>query len=299
MHETVIRTQGLSKSFGKVCAVADVDLEVRRGEVFGYLGPNGAGKTTTIRLLTDLIRPSRGRVEIFSAPLRRGDTARLRRIGFLPGEFSLYDSLTCRDYLDYCAALRGGVDEAFLSGLLERLQCEPRRRIGEMSLGNKRKVGLIQAFMHQPELLILDEPTSGLDPLMQQVFHQLIDEAGRNGQTVFLSSHNLPEVERICRRVAIIRAGRIVAVEEVQALARRRLRQVEIVFSTTVPAAEFGTLPGIAAVQWEGRRLRCRVSGDLNPLLRLAARFAVEDIISREPSLEEHFLAYYGDEHAS
>ena len=224
MNDTVIHTEGLSKYYGKALGVLDLDLDVPQGQVFGYLGPNGAGKTTTIRMLLDLIRPTSGTVRVLGLDVRRHSQAVRRRVGYLPGDLVLYQNLTGRELLDYAASLRGGVDWRVVERLADRLECDLARRIGDLSQGNRQKVGIIHAFMHGPELLVLDEPTMGLDPLMQQVFNQLVREARDEGRTVFLSSHILPEVEQLCDWVGIIRGGRLITVEQVEAMKERAIR---------------------------------------------------------------------------
>lgn len=292
----VIRTERLSKNYGRHLGIADVDIEVRAGEVFGYLGPNGAGKTTTIRLLMDFIRADEGRAEIFGFDIRKESVEIRRRVGFLPGDMHLYEGLVGHDYLTFFASLRGGVDRPYIEELASRLACPLERPIHTLSQGNKRKIGLIQAFMHKPELLILDEPTSGLDPIVRHQFHGLVAEARGRGQTVFYSSHNLPEVERSCDRVAIIRRGRIVATESIGDLKARSVRSLEIRFNEDIDAQAFAAVPGLEIVACDKRSLKGRMRGDMDALLKTAARFPVGDFSSDEPDLEEIFLAYYGDD---
>jgi ABC-2 type transport system ATP-binding protein len=295
---SVIQTEKLTKSYGAQRGVVDVDLEVNEGEVFGFLGPNGAGKTTTIRTLLDLIHPTSGRALVFGIESTADPVAIHRRIGYVPGEFALYDRLTGGQTIDYFANLRGGVDRAYQQSLIERFDIDPRRRYKELSKGNKQKIALVIALQHQPELLILDEPTSGLDPLVQQSFFQLVREAQAEGRTVFLSSHILSEVERTCDRVAIIRDGRIVKLDSVEGLRDLAHHQVELRFTGPVPAAEFEALPGVSDVKAEDHVLRMRVSGAITPIVQAAARYELLDFVSREPSLEETFLAQYGHESA-
>lgn len=295
----IIRTEKLSKWYGRHRGVIDLDLEVEEGEVFGFLGPNGAGKTTTIRLFLDLIRPSGGKVYLFGIDTTADPSAIHRRIGYLPGEFALYDRLTGGQTLEYFANLRGGVDRAYQATLIERFDLDPSRRFREYSKGNKQKVGLVAALQHRPELLLLDEPTSGLDPLVQQTFFEILREAVAEGRTVFLSSHVLSEVERTCRRVAIIREGRLVRVDRIEALRDLRAHQVELRFNGAVPVAEFKAIPGVSSVRAEDHLLRMRVTGPIAPVVEAAARHDLEDFVSREPSLEETFLSAYGRESAA
>jgi len=292
----VIRTEELTKFYGSHRGIVDVDLEVQEGEIFGFLGPNGAGKTTTLRTLLDLIRPTRGRAWVFDIETTVDPVAIHRRIGYIPGEFALYDGLTGGQTVEYFANLRGGVDRAYQASLIERFDLDPTRRYKEYSKGNKQKVGLVIALQHQPELLMLDEPTSGLDPLIQQSFFELVREARTEGRTVFLSSHILSEVERTCDRAAIIREGRLARVDRVEALRDLAHHQVELRFSGPIPAAEFESLPGVSHVTADQHVLRMRVSGPITPVVRAAARFELLDFVSREPTLEETFLAEYGRE---
>ena len=294
----VIRTEKLTKFYGSHRGIVEVDLAVEKGEVFGFLGPNGAGKTTTIRLLLDLIRPSSGKAYVFDIESSADPVAIHRRIGYLPGEFALYDRLTGRQTLEYFGNLRGGVDPAYQASLIERFDLDPSRRFREYSKGNKQKVGLVAALQHRPDLLMLDEPTSGLDPLVQQTFFATMREAVRDGATVFLSSHILNEVERSCDRVAIIRDGRLVQVDRVDALRDLAHHQIELRFAGDPPAEQFRALPGVSDVVAEDHILRLRVQGSITPVVEAAAKAGVVDFLSREPSLEEIFLAQYGRESA-
>ena len=292
----IIRTEKLTKSYGAHRGIVDIDLEVRENEIFGFLGPNGAGKTTTIRTVLDLIRPTSGKAYVFDIESSVDPVAIHARIGYIPGEFALYDRLTGGQHITYFANLRGGVDPAYQKALIERLDVDPSRKFKEYSKGNKQKVGLVIALQHRPDLLILDEPTSGLDPLIQQSFYALVKEAKAEGRTVFVSSHILSEVERTCDRVAIIRDGVLVKVDSVEGLRDLAHHQVELRFSGPVPLVEFQGLPGVSDVAAEGHVLRMRVSGAITPVVRAAARYELLDFVSREPSLEETFLAQYGTE---
>jgi ABC-2 type transport system ATP-binding protein len=289
----VIHTENLTKFYGPHRGIVDVDLEVQETEIFGFLGPNGAGKTTTIRLLLDHIRPTGGRATVFGIETTVDPVAIRRRIGYLPGEFALYDRLTGGQTIDYFANLRGGVDRAYQADLIARLDVDPSRRFREYSKGNKQKIGLIVALQHRPDLLVLDEPTSGLDPLVQQTFFDVIREGRAEGRTVFLSSHILSEVEKTCDRVAIIRDGRLTKVDRVEALRDLAHHQVELQFGGPVPAGDFEALDGVSDVFVEDHRLRLRVAGSITPVVQLAARHGVVDFVSREPTLEEIFLAEY------
>jgi ABC-2 type transport system ATP-binding protein len=292
----VIALEKLTKSYGPNRGIIDVDLAVEQGEILGFLGPNGAGKTTTIRTMLDLIRPTSGRALVFGIESSADPVAIHRRVGYIPGEFTLYDRLTGAQTLEYFANLRGGVDRAYQASLIERFELDPSRRFREYSKGNKQKVGVVIALQHRPELLFLDEPTSGLDPLVQQTFFSTLRETVADGATVFLSSHILSEVEKSCDRVAIIREGRLAKVDTVEALRDLAHHQVELRFSGPVPAAEFEALPGVSEVTVDDNVLRMRVSGAITPVVQAAARFELLDFVSREPSLEETFLAQYGRE---
>jgi ABC-2 type transport system ATP-binding protein len=290
----IIQIEKLTKSYGEHRGIIDIDLEVNEGEAFGFLGPNGAGKTTTIRTLLDNIRPTAGRALIFGIDTTADPIAIHRRIGYLPGEFALYDKLTGGQTIEYFANLRGGVDMAYQRQLVDRLDLDTSRKFKEYSKGNKQKVGLVVALQHRPDLLLLDEPTSGLDPLVQQTFYEVIREAKSEGRTVFLSSHILSEVEKTADRVAIIRDGRLVKVDSVEALRDLAHHQVELRFPGDPPVGAFAALPGVSDVTADGSVLKLRVSGSITPVVREAANYDLLDFVSREPSLEETFLAQYG-----
>lgn len=292
----VIALEQLTKSYGSNRGIIEVDLAVEEGEIFGFLGPNGAGKTTTIRTMLDLIRPTGGRALVFGIESSADPVAIHRRVGYIPGEFTLYDRLTGKQTLEYFGNLRGGVDPAYQASLIERFELDPNRRFREYSKGNKQKVGVVIALQHRPEMLVLDEPTSGLDPLVQQTFFSTLRETVADGATVFFSSHILSEVEKSCDRVAIIREGRLAKVDTVEALRDLAHHQVELRFSGPVPAAEFEALPGVSEVTVDDHVLRMRVSGAITPVVQAAARYELLDFVSREPSLEETFLAQYGRE---
>jgi ABC-2 type transport system ATP-binding protein len=289
----VIQAQKLTKSYGPFRGIVDVDLEVVEGEIFGFLGPNGAGKTTTIRILLDLIRPTSGSASVFGIDAATDPVAIHRRLGYLPGEWNLYDRLTGAETITYFGNLRGGVDQAYVDQLVQRLDLDPSRRFREYSKGNKQKVGLICALQHRPELLILDEPTAGLDPLVQQTFNELLFEAKAAGRTVFLSSHIISEVERTCDRVAIIRDGRIVRLDTVEGVRALAAHEVELRFAAPVASAPFAALEGVVNLVEEGRTLRMLVTGPIAPVVRLAGQYDLVDFVSREPSLEEVFLSEY------
>ena len=238
-NDCVIHTEGLTKQYGKQRGILDINIDIERGEVFGYLGSNGAGKTTTIRALLHFIFPTRGRATIFGLDIGQKSLETRRRIGYLPGELEIYNNLTGAESLEFLSHLRGGVDWQYVREIATRLDYDLSQRIKTLSHGNRQKIGLIQAFMNKPELLILDEPTIGLDPLMQQEFYRLIGEVKAEGRTVFLSSHIMPEVERVCDRVGIIHEGRLIAVEDIDVLKARAIRRLEIHFATPVSYSRF------------------------------------------------------------
>ena len=294
-----ILTEKLTKNYGKSRGITALDLEVQPGEVFGFLGPNGAGKSTTIRVLLDLIRPTTGRALVLGLDSHRDTLAIQARSGYLPGELSLYPTLTGRETLLYLGNLRGGVDWSRVDELCERLDCDLDKKVADLSSGNKRKLGLIQAFMHRPELLILDEPTSGLDPLVQHEFYALVDEVRDAGQTVFLSSHVLPEVQRVCDRVAFIREGALIALEDVSSLTGRAVREIEVVFAEPVPPSAFEGVPGVTQVSVNGKgsnTLRFTVTGSLDAAIKKLGEFPVIDLTSRLPDLEDVFMTFYAEE---
>lgn len=291
--DIAVRAEDLTKFYGPIRGIEGLNLDVRAGEILGFLGPNGSGKTTTIRLLLDFLRPSRGSVRILGLDPRRDKAALHRQIGYLPGELALPGRDSAEDLLRFFAQARGGVGWSTVTDLAARLELDLSRPVRTMSKGNKQKVGLVQAFMHEPALLVLDEPTSGLDPLMQQEFLGMVRQARANGQTVFMSSHVLNEVQSSADRVAIVRDGRLVAVEQVESLGRRAVRTVEIHFDGPVTVQEFADLPGVSDVVVSGPILTCTVDGRLSPLIKAAARHEVIDLLSSEPDLEETFLSFY------
>ena len=293
---TAIATSGLTKYYGKTPGIVDLDLEVRTGEVFGFLGPNGAGKSTTIRVLLDFLHASSGTATILGLDSRRDSVEIRRRTGYLPADLALYPQMTAREMFGYFCALREVEADGRIGELAERFALDLDRKISGYSSGMRQKAGIIQAFMHQPELLILDEPTSGLDPLMQQEFNALIDETRKSGATVFLSSHVLPEVERLADRVGIVRESRLVALEDVETLKERALRHVELTFPQRIDPREFEALPGVRRLNAspDGLRVTLEVSGRIEAVLAAAARHAATDLVSQTAELEEIFLAHYG-----
>ncbi len=297
--DVVIQTNQLSKLYrsrkDQTLALSDLNLEVRRGEIFGYLGPNGAGKTTTIRLLLDFIRPTSGHALIFGKDVQAHSVELRRRIGFMPGELSLWSHLTGQQIVNYAGSSRGdtGSMAKQAHAIAERMQLDLTKRVHELSSGNKRTLGLVIAMMHTPDLLILDEPTSGLDPLLQQTFHEMVREAREAGRTIFLSSHILGEVQAICDRVGILRDGKLKAVERVDDLTHTNFTWVWFEFRDPITPAIVADVPAISDVTVEGKTLHLRLSGDWAPLLQAVNRQYVVKVRIKEPSLEEVFLTFY------
>jgi len=294
-HDLAIQVQGLTKSYGKVRALRGIDLAVKRGEIFGFLGPNGAGKTTTIRCLLDSIRPDGGKARLLGIDPQADPVAVQARTGYLPGEMQFFDNLTVERQLRFFSAMRDGLAEwGYVRQLAARLELDLKPQIKNLSKGNKQKVGVVQALMHRPELLMLDEPTSGLDPLMQQEVLSLLREANAAGATVFFSSHIMSEVENVAERVAIIRAGEIVEVADTQSLTHRTLNRLTVRFKRAVDLAALGRIPGVEILsQLDGTSVSLQVAGDMEALVGALGRLPVFDLESERPSLEEVFMTYY------
>jgi ABC-2 type transport system ATP-binding protein len=288
-----IRTEGLTKHYGDVKALVDLDLEVKQGEVFGFLGPNGAGKTTTIRSLLHFLFPTSGVATVLGMDVATNAVEVRSRIAYMPSEYSLYPKLTGAENITYLANLRGGVDMDFVGSLAERLDVDLTRKVGDLSTGNKQKVGLIQAFMSKNDLIILDEPSTGLDPLMQQELQTMIREVREDGRTVFLSSHSLAEVERVADRVGILRHGHLVIVEPLDALKRKAIRRIDLEFDDPVEASVFEPIDGVRSAEARGNTVVVSFEGSVNGLLRVALDHNVVNVNSREADLEQIFLAYY------
>jgi ABC-2 type transport system ATP-binding protein len=291
-----IAIAGLVKDYGSIHAVRGIDLEVQRGEVFGFLGPNGAGKSTTIRCLLDLLRPTAGRLEVLGLDPQR-DGVRVRaRLAYVPGELRLPDRLTVAQLAESFGRLRGGFDPDRRAALAERLDLDLGRPLRDLSSGNRRKVALLLAFLPEAELLILDEPTSGLDPLLQHVFLELVSEARAAGTTVFLSSHVLSEVQRAADRVAVLRAGNVVALGTVEAIRGRIRQRLEVWFEGQPPAEALRALPGLTAARLDGDRFSAVLGGPIQPVIELLARHPVRQLLVQEPDLEEAFLDLYEED---
>lgn len=291
-----IEIDRLTKTFGDFTAVDEVSLDIHPGEIFGFLGPNGAGKSTTIRAVLDYLRPTSGACRVLGMDSRR-DAVKIReRLGFLPSDLALWPQLTGRETLQFLANLRGGVDWAWVDALAARLDADLSRKVGEYSSGNRQKVGIIQAFMHRPAVVILDEPITGLDPLVQLEFHTLMREHVDEGNTVFLSSHTLSEVDRVADRVGFIRRGHLIAVEEMAALREKAVRSVRLEFSAPVDAAAFEAIDGVHSVEADGTALTAQYEGSMAPLLRAATEHEVISLDSSSLDLDEMFLQFYRDE---
>ncbi len=303
MGTAIIKTNNLSKTYksrsSQTKALDKLNLEVKQGEIFGYLGPNGAGKTTTIKLLLDLIRPTQGNAQILGMDTQQQSVKVHKKVGFLPAELSLWKGRTSEQVVNYIASIHGDskatVKEAH--DIADRLQFDMKKKVRDYSSGNKRKLGLVLAMMHQPEILILDEPSSGLDPLMQQTFNQMMREYRDSGRTVFLSSHVLNEVQAICDRVGILRDGDLKAVESIDKLTNVEFRWVTLHFRDAVPTTWKGTLEkldSVTDIEIAGKELSLRLNGDFDPILRAVGDGYVENIHIQDPTLEEIFLTYYG-----
>ncbi len=290
-----IETSGLAKTYGPTRAVVDLHLRVEAAQVFGFLGPNGAGKTTTIRMLLALQHPTAGEARVLGLDARRQSVEVHRRIGYLPGELELYPRMTGQQHIDWFARARSGRDPSLVRALVERFGVVLDRPARELSKGNRQKVGLVLAFMHRPELLVLDEPTTGLDPLMHEEFERLVRETVAEGRTVFLSSHELDEVQRLADRVGIIRSGELVATDTVEHLRESAPRKVEARFPRPVDGALFAGIDGVVVTDADGPRIAFQVSGPIGPLLKAIAEHDPVDLVSRPADLDELFLGFYRD----
>lgn len=291
--EEAIRTENLTKFYGKIRGIENVSITVHPGEIFGFLGPNGAGKTTTIRLFLDLIRPTRGRAEIFGLETQKNSLKIKSRIGYIPGDLSLYDTMSGKRFLQFVSSLRTK-EPVMADALCERFQVTVDRKIKEYSKGMKQKIGIVQAFMHDPELVIMDEPTLGLDPLMQREFYTFLKEEQEKGRTFFISSHILSEVEKVCDRVGIVREGNIVAIEDVETLKKKSGRLMEVTFSNDITEEDFN-IPQISVVSIEDRTVRFKVTGNMDDVIKHLSHFEIKDLVSKGVSVEDIFMHYYGD----
>ena len=295
MPVAAIQTSKLSKDYGLGHGLFDLDLTVTPQEVFGFLGPNGAGKSTTIRCLMGMIRPTNGSAHIFGLDCLRDSVEVKRKVGYMPGDMPQFGSLRGREVVAYLGGLRGNIDTALIRKIAERFDLDLGRRFREYSSGNKKKLGIVLAFMHKPDLLILDEPTGGLDPLNQQEFYRLVNETRDAGATIFLSSHILSEVEHVCDRVGIVRSGRLVKVADLDEIHSIRVHRLEIEFApgTEVPQEAIRSVSGVEDLVVEDNKVTCAVKGTFDPLLKALSGTTVINLVSHEPSLEEVFLTYY------
>jgi ABC-2 type transport system ATP-binding protein len=293
MTQPAVETIGLTKDYGAGHGVFGLDLEIRAGEIFGFLGPNGSGKTTSMRMLVGLSRPTAGRARVLGLDIVTASLELRRRVGFLAGDFGMYRKLTGAAMLEYIARLHGGVDRAQITALAERFDAQLNRPLGDLSTGNRQKIGLIAAFMHEPELLILDEPIAGLDPLVQKRFHELLAEVRADGRTVFLSSHTLSEVDRVADRIAILRAGRLVALDTLAHLRSIAVRRLDIEFAAPPPIDTFRSLGGVREAELTGNTMHIAFEGSADTLVKAAAAHEVVEIRSRENDLEDVFLSYF------
>lgn len=294
MTNAAILTEGLTKHYGDVRALVDLDLEVTPGEVFGFLGPNGAGKTTMIRSVLDLIHPTSGKATVLGLDSHEDSVEIRRHIGYLPSDLSMYPNLTGKDMITYFANLRGGIDRAYVDELSDRLQADLGKKVGDLSSGNRQKVGLILTFMSKPQLIIMDEPSTGLDPLVQREFQAMMREVAAEGRSVFLSSHTLSEVQRVADRVGIIRNGHLVDVEFVDDLRSKAIRTVELHFDSPAEASLFENVPGVREVTATDHHVTLSFDGEMDALLRTATQhYTLVDVNTHEADLEEIFLEYY------
>lgn len=295
MTKLAIKTENLTKLFGKKAAVENLNLEVKEGEVFGYLGPNGAGKSTTIKLLLNFISPTSGFSRILDLDPQKQIVEIMNQTGYLPGEIHLYEGLTGRDHLRYQASLRENVNWKYVESLAERFKSDLSKPIKSLSHGNKQKIALIGAFMSKPKLLILDEPTTGLDPLIQREFYDLVSEVNQTGTTLFISSHIMPEVERICHRVGILREGKLIVTEDIETLKSKALRPLEVHFANDVPKASFTSVEGVKNISIDKNILHCEIVGSLDKFIKELSKYEIVNIITHETDLEKIFLNYYSN----
>ncbi len=291
----VIKLDNVTKSYGSTVGVQNVDLEVEKGVVFGFLGPNGAGKSTTINMLVDLIRPTQGTISIFGLDCQKDSLAIRERIGFLSGDMALDEKLTGLQQLTYFANIRGGISQKRIIELASLLELNLNRKIKTLSRGNRQKVGLISALMHDPELLILDEPTSGLDPLIQAEFNKIIMDHKKRGKTTFVSSHVLSEIQEICDHVAFVREGKLVDVRHMEGITEGLPKNVRITSKDKAVVSEISRLSGAKVLPVKGHVININYTGDLNDLLRILAKYQIADVSIQDADLETVFMGYYGD----
>ncbi len=290
-----IACRELTKFYGRQRGIENLNLAVRKGEIFGFLGPNGAGKTTTIRLLMGMLKPTAGDASIMGMDSWRDSVNIKLKVGSIPGDVSLYEQMRVHDLLDYVDRFRPGPDR-LRDELSRRLNLDMKKKVKSLSRGNRQKVAILIALMHDPEILILDEPTLGLDPLMQQEFYAILAEFKERGRSIFLSSHILSEVERSCDRVGIVKQGRLVDVRAIEDLRKNKIRHMDVAFREPVATEEFESLPAVLSVERLNRHLRITIRGEVDPLIKQIARHEVLDLTFTQPSLEDFFLSFYGPE---
>ncbi len=299
-NQFAIHTEGFTKHYGGVHALVDLNIDIKAGEIFGFLGPNGAGKTTTIRTLLDEIRPTAGKASILGLDTHKQAVEIRKHIGYLPSDLALYPNLTGKDTLTFFANLRGGVDWSYVNSLAERLNADLSKKVGNLSSGNRQKIGLVQAFMSKPEIFIFDEPSSGLDPLVQREFQNMMREVVKKGSSVFLSSHTLSEVQNVADRVGIIRQGKLAAIESISELKSKAIRRIELDFDAPVEASVFEAISGVRDVVLENHHVVLSYDGKIEDMLRVVMdKYELLDIRTQEADLEEIFLAYYRREGAA
>lgn len=291
--DIVLRLSSVTKTYGKSRGIADVNLSVVQGEIFGFLGPNGAGKSTAINVILDLLRPNSGRITVLGLDSRRDSVAIRRRVGYLSGDMTTDPGLTGAQYLDFASNLHGDVDKDYTKVLISRLRCETNKKIKSLSRGNRQKIGLVAALMHDPDLLILDEPTSGLDPLIQNEFHDIIRERKKHGKTTFMSSHVLSEVQAVCDRVGFIREGKLVRVSSLDELFSDAPRRVRVTYRTVAPDSQLKKLEGVEKLKTIGKSRHFTFRGDYNELMRVLSVKPIQDVEILEPQLDELFMEYY------
>lgn len=294
-NEIVIETNKLTKYYGKTRGIEDIDFSVYKGEIFGFLGPNGAGKTTTIRLLIGLLYPTRGSAKIFGKDVVRDSVSIRQEIGYIPGDVHLYPKMIGKELLNYFAAFRPDKPPVLMNDLVERFNLDTSKRVREYSKGNKQKLAIVLALMHEPELLILDEPTLGLDPLMQREFYQVLKEFEKKGKTIFLSSHILLEVERVCGRVGIVRNGHLVALENVDEIGKKKVRNMEVTFDEDVDLSAL-KLEGVTILDKQNHTFKMTIKGEVDPIIKKIAAYKVKDLVFTHAGLEEIFMEFYGKE---
>ncbi|MBS96702.1 MAG: ABC transporter ATP-binding protein [SAR202 cluster bacterium] len=290
---SAIKIENLTKYYGKFKALSSLNLEVNTNTIYAFIGPNGAGKTTTIRTLLGMLNPTEGTVSVLGQQPTQKNIGMFNKIGYLPGELSMYDKLTGNELLKFFGNLKKITDWNYVNELVERLNCEPTKKIKTLSKGNKQKFGLVLAFMHKPELLILDEPTSGLDPFLQQTTIELVQESKNNGATVFLSSHIFSEIDKVAETVGFIKEGELIVEEELEVLKSNAIKTIEIEFKSAPPTTLFDTMGNVQKIDSENSSIKLNVTGSLDSVIKEISKYEVLNIISEEPSLEDLFMNYY------